>query len=491
MNFSQHYTKFCKLFSVTQYPEKFPTFDSKLIWFLFGLTERQIKLSGQILTLVIGIPLSIILFMENFSILNQILCYFFLFLFNYQINHFFSDKVHNIQIENNRYYQTLILELNMLLLSSKESIDRNCLIIELLSKYPSLIINFDESIIKLYNGEKLEYFAQNLIFYSELFQDYIFQILNFDFKRDFLDFIIKYNIKFEEKFKINLKSLETNLDLFFFIAFFFPILYIFTSGLWSISWMETILLISIYSYLLKKIINNSIFRDFGLVGLFDFNKSKDKEQFLSFLYFLKKLSQALESYSPEYALLETISNLNHEFQDSLKINENNYLFEFTSLQSIISNFFKTINNPKIELFETFFEETFRFSSKNSPIFLKNLVGLISNHLELENERVITLRSAITKINILKIILGLVLGVISPFLFQFGILLEQLKIGLFNSVYTVFSIPYYMNMITTLVFLGLSLNYLNYIDLTNKKIIFSISSILIFLISFCITSFFLF
>jgi len=435
-------------------------------------------------------PLSIFLFFGNFSILNKITLYIILFIFNYQINHYFSERIHNFQNTYNQYYQAIILELNMLLLSAKNTNDKNCLVIETLSKYSHLIINFNKSIFQLYNGEKLELFSQNLIFYSELFQDYLEQIFNFDFKQDFLNFIIKYNLKFEENFKINLKSLETNLDLFFFLIFFFPILFNFVSGVWTLNWIEISSLLFIYAYFLKYLIKKSIFKDFGLIGVFNMRKTKEKEQFVSFLQFLKKLTFSLELYSPEYALLDTISNLDPKFNANLNLSTNNLLCDSTSLDAIITNIFKIIDNSKISLFKPFFDDIFNLNSKNSPLFFRNLVELISNHLDLENEREITLKSAITKINVLKIILGLVLGVISPFFFQFGILMNQFKIGLFNTSYSVFSIPYYSNMIVSLIFLGLALKNLNYIDVTNKKQLFSMISVSLYLVSFFFTSFFL-
>jgi len=238
----------------------------------------------------------------------------------------------------------------------------------------------------------------------------------------------------------------------------------------------------------RKILNQTT----SLIGETDFTSTKDKEVFEAFLNFFCHLNKFLVQSPPEIALIKSILKLSDEEQKLLNVYEVKLSLNLLSLNEFLTQFFVKIKNDQINIFLNFFISFFSINSLESSKFLSKSLILIKSHKEMSQEKEILLRSEFVKVKIYKIILGFVLGVLTPFLFKFQVIYQMLSN---NFASTIFVVEYSMEHsqygiliygIFTFSLLLVSMNSLNKIFPFKNKRIFDVIGIVIFGLFFFIS-----
>ncbi len=98
---------------------------------------------------------------------------------------------------------------------------------------------------------------KQVIFYSPIFQNYFNEILESGFDpRNAVD-LYKYNLNFEDQFKIFQRSFDERINLFFFLSFFYPLGFLYILTALQLSLMDIITLTVIFL-----VLSNFIIRSF-------------------------------------------------------------------------------------------------------------------------------------------------------------------------------------------------------------------------------------
>ena len=100
-------------------------------------------------------------------------------------------------------------------------------------------------------GGEFEASLKQVIFYSPIFQNYFNEILESGFDpRNAVD-LYKYNLNFEDQFKIFQRSFDERINLFFFLSFFYPLGFLYILTALQLSLMDIITLTVIFLVLSK------------------------------------------------------------------------------------------------------------------------------------------------------------------------------------------------------------------------------------------------
>ncbi|MHA1719578.1 MAG: hypothetical protein ACTSXK_08650 [Promethearchaeota archaeon] len=479
-----HYIQFCGNFSPLGRSSINTRYD-KIIYEEFRLLNTQIKKSANLLGIVFLFFITILarIFKIKFSLF--LICFVMGIYFYSKISNIFKDNITAIENKLVNYYQLLILQIDLLFSVLDDSVDRNTKLLEILQQSPKIACNLEEKLQEIYKGANFRDKLGEITFYSPVFETYFKNLLEFDFAMEFSQNFNNYNPHYENHIKTFIKSLETRLNLFFFISIFYPIGFILYFSTTRFNYMDLILgflfFLLILLFFTRKMLNQTT----CLIGESDFTSTRKKEVYDAFLNFFCHLNQFLIYSPPEIALIESILKLSDEEQKLLNIYEAKLSLNLLSLNEFLTQFFLKIKNEQIQIFLNFFISFFSINSLESSNFLSKSLILIKSHKEMSQEKEILLKSEFVKVKIYKILLGFVLGVLTPFLFKFQGIYQILSRNFAGNLSVVdYSIEYSQHNLVlygvfTLSLLLLSMNSLNKIFPIKNRRIFDIIGIFIY------------
>jgi hypothetical protein len=221
----------------------------------------------------------------------------------------------------------------------------------------------------------------------------------------------------------------------------------------------------------------------NLIGNFEIKNIHEKEKLGIFLKFLKELSYQLILNSPEYSLIEALKKLNSDEKKFLNLCENGIKFQLYSLESIIEFLFQNVKSNQISILKSIIKHLLYSNSKECTKCFTIIAELINNQIELSEEQEILIKSSEFKINLIKIVVALTLGILSPFL---------INLKNFMSIMNTFTVIDNQNndLIYIFIIAGfflVSLYFLDKLCLSQRKKYLTIISLLIFIISIIISS----
>jgi hypothetical protein len=487
MDLLSTFRSFCSKFSPEKDKNIITEIDhySYIISCLFNLDHNQIKKGSEIIILTI---LSIGIIFLSLSVFSFIYKMFFLFLCGYlysKLNNCFIEYIQKKEARFINYYQILILEINVLFAIMKDDEDRNSLLLNILSQNPSIILNYEEIQRDIILGKNLENSLKKILFFSPIFQKYFNEFLEFDYHQNIFDFIFKYNNDFEDQFKIFLNSLETRLNLFFFVSFFYPVSFLYISSTYSLSIIDIFSAVVLFFLIANYFAENMIKNSNHLIGIFgiDFD---GKRKFLIFLHFFKELSYNLISNPPDTAIFQAILKLNNSEKKILNLDQIKNGNNIYSLNDLIDTLFLKINLPQLNFFVVIFKKILTANSKSSSNLFGEIFKLIKTHLELSQNQEIMLKSSAIKINLIEIVLAFILGSLTPILINFSLVFNQI-----NQMPDIWSIQsnnqnLWLYFLINLTFLIISVYSLNKINYTHHRKVLTILLCVLYFISFLIS-----
>lgn len=453
------------------------------IFYEFKLKSNNIRYTAKIISILCFFPLIIIISTFNLDIRYILFGLIGIYLIYNYLAKIFENWIRKREMEYLSYYETLILELNILFAISPKYDDRNSLLFEILSQKPSISMNYSQIYNQLMAGINFEEVLKKFLFYSPHFNNYIQNLLSFNYSQDFLKFISNFNSKYEEEFKIFTNSLDTKLNILFFVSFFYPIGYLYLFAFKSLNLIEIFISILLFVIISEKFVKEFLENKMKFIGFFDLKDKNNKKKFTLFLKFFHRLIFELGYSAPDYALIKSLNSLSLDEKHQLNLTNVNLFTDFYSIDSFLDMLFQKMKIPQISFFLSIWKKIFSINSEKSIDLFSDISKLIQNHLDLAQQREIVFKSIIFKINVLKVILSFVLGCITPFILNFNIIFSQIDMDLMNINRTIPFSSIIFSFLISFLYLIISVSYMNRFDISHKKNMVNFFVLIIYIIGF--------
>lgn len=394
----------------------FSSKEKKEMHLVYNLKPSQLITTTELLLLT--------LFLKDFM-LHKIfqfrpIIYLFMLIFSLFVSNWFlhlPNRLIKRKIrENMDYFQLFLIEIE-LFVNSEDNEDRLIKFINLLTFSPKIAWNQNTILQNINQGEDIVKNLNDLYFYSDF--------LNKNFKKFLVDenpnkshlLFDDYSGFLKQKIRYFTETFENRINVFFFVAVFFPLIQLFSIGFIENLYLFLILSLFALMFLLYFISKTLLSQKYHLIGYSTFDKKKS-QKFEVFLQFLKNISEFSHNHSLEYAFIQSIENLSKKEQELLNVTESNFNLVTIRFSHFLSEFFRNIGENELKIFAySFFSLLKKNQSKIDDYYLI-LQNLTESHLQIAKIQKNQLKSSVFKSNVYKMLISLILGVICPLMIRF-------------------------------------------------------------------------
>ncbi len=507
MNLNCNYLKFCRKFHNYKIPGiKFKELDlriKKIYKKIYQIEEEDINKATLIILIIsimstTGISLAFIPY-DNFMILLVT------FIISVYIAYFFNLKAYKeIKKEDMKINAIIhLIKIYYSLIEKSLSTDSDRVItfikLVLTSEMP-ISKMFIHSVKQIQEGSNPEKYLENLITFSEDFDNYIKELLLCDFiPENKFDQIEDGSL--EDSFKVFIKQLESRLSIFFFIGIFFPLGICFLILFQTINVVLSLIFIPIYFLILNYLNNKFVRSDIFLIGLISELSNREKLRFNEFIDFLKIFSLNLQkNISPEVAYIKAFSRqrTHLKFLCSDLQDQSSNLVNFSySFNEMIEKLKTQINSFRYSIILEVLKKILQQDSLTSSSKIMDIITVLNNHQKLEKKIDVIIKSEKIKAFLYLFLMPFILGIIGGLIPSIYIILNRVDI---ESVFQIFidqNGNFIVNYLLIFIFLILCVGISSFffLKIVNQHkiyflIIFTcILFILIFMISFLNISYF--
>ncbi len=388
--------------------------DYKMIYHQFRVTPSQIQKAAIILTLLYSIALSLLFNIIHLQ-LNLVLFFLFSALFVYnKLEGFYLKKIRekereldiltlfikfdiDLSIETTPYYEDLTLKVLTTLMRS----------------YPNLSEYLTSLMVLIRKGEPPEKVIDQIIPPSFQLKEILKQVIHYSEYSRNLPFLNEDRPEVE--FQGFSKSLESRLNIVFFLGMFFPLGLSFFMMLQQISPWAVLFSIPFFELLLSKATSSFLQGNVSLLGFSLYDSEELKNEFAEFLKFYREFIFKLQVVPPESAFIRSYRIMQPPLKEKLTDSVEQLMKYKLTFVEALRRFQDELQNPKCKILIQNMHALLSENSEKTAIQLLNVLKRIEDQMELQKEREIILKGEKIKVVVFSALLPIILGIISGIL----------------------------------------------------------------------------
>jgi len=459
---NERYIKFCKIFHNHNFPKlKFKELNDryKAIYEIeYDINENDInKASFLLFSLTFFSIFLVSIFFTKFTLLFIIL-YSFIFslIISYKFNLHLFNVIEKMGAKLNVHLYLIKIYYSLIQNSLKNDSDYSLNFIKLISEYEFGISEDFKNIIKrIQEGAIPEEQLSKLITVSDDFNNYVKELILFNFENDHLTNEFDKN-SLEKNFKIYLKQIESKLSIIFFICLFYPLGSSFLMLFHKFDSLFSILLIPVLFLILHFLFKKFIKFDHYLIGLLNDYSKLERKKFNEFLLLLRNFALNLkQNLSPEKSFINSYSQCKSQISLLSKIVHKHTLriLNFTCSFEEMLDFLKIdLKSIRYDLILDIIKRIIKQDAYDSSLKILEILKILNQHRKLEKKLELILKGEKFKILFFLFLLPIVIGVIGGIFPFFSFLIDNIDLN--NSFEYIYQINF--NLTKDMFFLFISL-----------------------------------